>query len=40
LVFVMVAAVLSHYWFLLCKVKKRALYFILKNFFAINKKNT
>src|SRR6218665_1075427 len=38
LAFVMIAAVLSHYWPLLCKVRRRALYFILKNCFTINKK--
>src|SRR6218665_2904973 len=38
LAFVMMAAVLSRYWPLLCKVRRRALYFILKNCFTINKK--
>src|SRR6218665_3329041 len=38
LAFVMIAAVLSHYWPLLCKVKIRALYFILTNCFTINNK--
>jgi len=38
LAFIMIAAVLSHYWPLLCKVKRRALYFILKNCFKINRK--
>jgi len=36
--FVTIATVLSHYWPLLCKVKRRALYFILKNCLTINKK--
>jgi len=38
LAFVMIAAVLSHYWPLLCKVRRRALDVILKNCFTINKK--
>src|SRR6218665_1018851 len=36
LVFVIIAAVLSRYWLLLCKVKRRVLYFILKNCFTIS----
>jgi len=35
LVYIVIAAVLSHYRFLLCKVKRCALYFILKNCFTI-----
>jgi len=38
LLFVMIAAVSSHYWILLCKMKRRALYFIFKNCFTINNK--
>jgi len=38
LAFVMIAAVLWHYWSLLCKVRRRALHFLLKNCFTINKK--